>query len=87
MLIIDTRTPLEFHRSHIEGAINLPLQLFEADKLPPQLLDISKDHTILLYDMSGERANQAVQCLVHHGFSQVTNGVNQQYVEKLLNIT
>ncbi len=83
-LIIDTREPEEFDQSHVEGALNLSAMRFMTGAIPEELCDISKDQQIILYCRSGQRSNTVMQILKSHGFTNLTNGINQQQVEQKL---
>jgi rhodanese-related sulfurtransferase len=83
-LIIDTREEVEFAEGHVDGAINIPPAEFMTGKLPAQLADLPKDADIILYCRSGSRSNLVGYMLQQFGFSNLTNGVNQGHVEKLL---
>lgn len=66
--IVDIREPHEFERSHIKGALHLPLsQLRErADELP-------KDRPLYLHCRSGQRSYNAALALQQMGFKTVYN--------------
>jgi NADPH-dependent 2,4-dienoyl-CoA reductase/sulfur reductase-like enzyme/rhodanese-related sulfurtransferase len=67
-LLLDVRTLNEFERSHLKGAINIPVDelRFELDSLP-------RDRRIAVYCRSGFRAHLALRILKGHGFSDVVN--------------
>jgi rhodanese-related sulfurtransferase len=74
--IIDVRDPPEFVISHIEQAVNIPL-----DKLAAQTasLEKHKSNPILIACQSGTRAASAGKILTKAGFNQVfviTGGMN-----------
>lgn len=79
-VIIDVREPEEFAFSHVEGAHNIPLSSIGANQ--PVLASLSSDSTIVVYCNSGARAGAAVAQLKAMGYTNVTNGVNQQSIEK-----
>jgi rhodanese-related sulfurtransferase len=64
--ILDVRTPAEFETSHIDGSVNVPLDVL-TDHSPKvaQRLDQSRD--IVLVCRSGQRAAQAQQRLQREG--------------------
>ena len=69
-LFVDVRNEGEYNRSHIKGAILIPLKEIEVnlDKIP-------KDKIIVVY-CSGkgcEKSSKAAKILVHNGYSQVFN--------------
>lgn len=76
MKIIDVREPSEFEESHVEGALNIPL-----GDVMKRLDEIPKDEDVVVYCNSGGRAGVAVQGLGTMGYSNITNGVNQEQVE------
>lgn len=79
-LIIDVREPSEYSTGHVEGAINIPpSELLAGAKA---LKDYPKDTPIILYCRSGSRSQVAINLLQQQGFSNLTNGINQQNVEK-----
>ena len=54
-LLVDVREPDEFAQGHIPGAINLPLSVFSADKVPhPQ------GKTVVLQCAGGKRSGMAL---------------------------
>lgn len=83
-IIIDTREPSEFARSHVEGAINIPPADFMSGAFKATLKDVAKDTPIVLYCISGARSNTCSMFLKDAGFTNVTNGINQHQVEKRL---
>ena len=83
-LIIDTREPQEFARSHVEGAVNISVMEFASGTLPEALLDVSKDTPITLYCLSGQRSNTCSMILRGHCFTNLTNGVNEGRVRQML---
>lgn len=62
--IIDVRTVEEYKEGHIEGAINLPLDIIHN-------IDISKDNKIIVYCRSGRRSNLAAIELIGLGYETV----------------
>lgn len=81
-IIIDVREPDEYASGHVDGAINIPpSKLLEG---ADQLKDIAKDTPLILYCRSGSRSQVAIHLLEQQGFTDMTNGVNQQNVEKNL---
>lgn len=78
-IIIDVREAHEYAEGHVSGAINIPpMQLMAGAK---QLDDVSKDTPIVVYCRSGSRSNVAMQILKQQGFTDITNGINQQQTE------
>ncbi len=62
--IIDVRTPGEYKKGHIKGAINLPLDNIEN-------IDISMENKIIVYCQSGRRSNLAAIELIKLGYENV----------------
>lgn len=83
-LIIDTREPEEYQRSHVAGAINIPPADFMSGAFKEALKDVATDTPIILYCISGARSNTCSMFLKDAGFTNVTNGINQHQVEKRL---
>jgi rhodanese-related sulfurtransferase len=69
-LIVDVRTPEEFHGGAYPGAINIPLDELhmKIDKLG------NKSRDITLYCASGARSAYAQRGLMQMGFTNVKNG-------------
>lgn len=71
ILVIDVRTPAEFQSGHIAGAINIPLDVFEAGRIPNT---VPADETPkLLYCRSGRRSGIAAEILAKAGYKNVFN--------------
>lgn len=67
-IILDVRTPAEYHSGHIPGAVNLPNEtIFDEDI--PELPD--KDQLILVYCRSGNRSKQASAKLAALGYTNI----------------
>lgn len=83
-VVIDTREPFEYAQSHVDGAINIsPTQFMNGD-FENLLADVSKDTPIILYCRSGARSNTCSHILSQAGYTNLTNGVNEHHVRKLL---
>lgn len=69
--IIDVRSEDEFKEGHIEGAINIPLDILEN-------IDIPKEKKIIVYCHSGRRSNLAANTLKKLGYENVFDmgGIN-----------
>jgi len=67
-VFIDVRDVFAFEKSHIESAINIPLEV-----LPQQINSIPKDRTVIVYDETGKKGHQALRTLLGAGFEDVTN--------------
>jgi rhodanese-related sulfurtransferase len=67
-LILDVRTPGEYHSGHIPGAINLP-----HSALPQRLAELAsaRDQEVVVYCEVGARASVAQAILRRAGFSTV----------------
>lgn len=83
-IIIDTREPVEYNDSHVDGAINIPPAMFMQAELPPQLATLAKDQEIIVYCRSGARSNTVSHILQSAGFTNIINGVNEGRVRVLL---
>ena len=68
-VLLDVRTPQEYAERHIEGSINIPLQVLGAslDKLP------DKNAAIFVHCLSGGRSSVALSFLQRCGYTNVTN--------------
>lgn len=76
--VIDVREEDEFLAGHYRGALNIPLSTIPDN---PKLGELSKDAPIVLYCRSGGRSERALQMLKSQGYSNLTNGINQQMLE------
>lgn len=83
-IIIDTREAFEYTAGHVDGAINIPPMEFMSGDVPAALKDTPTDTPIILYCRTGSRSNVVANILQQHGFTNITNGINQGHVEKLL---
>ena len=70
-VLIDVRTEKEFHKSHIPGAINVPLDIIHT-RIEKIVNDTNEN--ITLYCRSGRRSELARIILTKLGYSNVTNG-------------
>lgn len=66
--LLDVRTPEEFERGAIPGAINLDIR---SSEFKEQLEDLDKDKPVILYCQSGFRSNKAAGILLSMGFTKV----------------
>lgn len=67
--LVDVRTPEEFARGHIEGAVNIPVSDIEA-----RLGELGdKQGPIVLYCRSGARSARVKSLLESKGFTSVVN--------------
>lgn len=67
-LWIDVRDVFAFEKSHVEGAVNIPLEI-----LPSKLDEIPQNKLIFVYDQTGKKGHQALRTLVGAGFTNVFN--------------
>lgn len=80
IIIIDVREPFEFAQGHVEGAINIPPQQLMTGA--PALAHTAKDTPLVVYCRSGSRSAVAKNILSSLGFTNITNGINQDHVRK-----
>jgi len=80
--IIDVRTPAEFAAGHVEGAINMPLEVVGAQI--SSLSGLKKDSAIVLYCRSGRRSEVARATLEKQGYTNVVNAGSREALEKNL---
>lgn len=79
-IIIDVREPEEFAKSHVNNAINIPpLELMKGSEY---INGLDKDTPMILYCVSGSRSNVAIGLLKQQGFTNLTNGINADHVNK-----
>ena len=67
-VFVDVRDIFAFEKSHIEGAIHLPLEL-----LSQQIKSIPTGRAIFVYDDNGKKGHQALRTLIGAGYTNVTN--------------
>ncbi|MDF2520964.1 MAG: CoA-disulfide reductase [Clostridia bacterium] len=67
-LWIDVRDVFAFEKSHVEGAVNIPLEI-----LPSKLNEIPQNKLIFVYDQTGKKGHQALRTLLGAGFTNVFN--------------
>jgi NADPH-dependent 2,4-dienoyl-CoA reductase/sulfur reductase-like enzyme/rhodanese-related sulfurtransferase len=67
-VLLDVRTLSEFSRSHLAGAINIPV-----DELRFELDSVPRDRRIAVYCRVGFRGHLALRILKANGFSDVVN--------------
>jgi rhodanese-related sulfurtransferase len=83
-LIIDARGKDEYNMSHVNGAININAEMLSGSNLPAALQDISKETEVIVYCRSGMRSGSLIKMLQARGFTNVTNGIHQKQVEKMI---
>jgi len=67
-VFVDVRDVFAFGKSHIKGAIHLPLEL-----LLQQINSIPANRPVIIYDETGKKGHQALRTLLGAGFKDVTN--------------
>ena len=67
-VFVDVRDVFAFEKSHIKGAIHLPLEI-----LARQTNAIPAHRPIIVYDETGKRGHLALRTLIGAGFKDVTN--------------
>jgi len=68
-ILLDVRGEDEYNDVRAEGAIHWPLARLRADDIP----DIPVESKVYVYCASGERAEEAKDILIEHGFPEVIN--------------
>ncbi|NLL63081.1 MAG: FAD-dependent oxidoreductase [Ruminococcaceae bacterium] len=66
--IIDVREKGEYERSHLKGAVNIPLSQFRQ-----RMNEIPKDKPVYLHCRSAQRSYNAVRALQGNGYTEVYN--------------
>jgi len=67
-VFVDVRDVFAFEKSHVKGAVHLPLEL-----LPQQMKAIPANRPVIVYDETGKKGHQALRTLLGAGFKDVTN--------------
>ena len=70
IVVLDVRTPSEYEREHLEGAVNLDNN---AGIFRERASRLDRDQTYLVYCQSGTRSAHAADVMVELGFSSVYN--------------
>lgn len=65
---IDVRDVFAFDKAHVEGAVNIPLEI-----LPSKLNEIPQSKLIIVYDQTGKKGHQALRTLFGAGITNVIN--------------
>ncbi len=76
-IILDVRTSLEFHDGHIEGALNIDVNL---PSFSEELEQLDRNATYLVYCRTGNRSRTALRIMDDLGFTRVyhlTNGITE----------
>lgn len=66
--LLDVRTPSEYEKGHVDGAINANIN---NDDFKNQISSLAKDKPVIVYCLSGPRANAAAKQLRNAGFNNV----------------
>lgn len=83
-IIIDTRSKAEYVSGHVKGAINISPDKFMSGGVPAELSNVDKNEQIILYCLSGSRSNVVMHIMSSMGFTNLTNGINKDRVERVL---
>jgi NADPH-dependent 2,4-dienoyl-CoA reductase/sulfur reductase-like enzyme/rhodanese-related sulfurtransferase len=67
-VFLDVRDVFAFNKSHVRGALNLPLEV-----LSQQINVIPANRMVIVYDETGKKGHQALRTLLGAGFKDVTN--------------
>jgi len=68
VFLLDVRTPEEYQKAHLEGAVLIPVS-----QLENRLNEIPKKKRILVYCAVGSRSGAAARILAGKGYSEVYN--------------
>ncbi len=68
-VLLDVRTPQEFHQGHVPGSLNIPLQ--ELNRITAAVPDPTTP--LFVYCQSGGRSSQAAAALQRAGYTTVKN--------------
>ncbi|MCB9798258.1 rhodanese-like domain-containing protein [Candidatus Nomurabacteria bacterium] len=71
LIILDVRTPDEFVRGHIEGAVNI--DYFSDDFQDKLVCTLDKESKLLVCCGSGRRSREAMDILKELGYSNLQN--------------
>ncbi len=66
LVILDVRTVSEYESGHLEGAVNIPVEV-----LSGRLSELNPDDELLVYCRTGNRSTTAVGVLRENGFDRV----------------
>ena len=67
-IFVDVRDVFAFEKSHIKGAVHIPLEL-----LSEQINSIPANRSVIVYDETGKKGHQALRTMLGAGFKDVTN--------------
>ena len=71
-IVVDVRSTAEFQMGHVEGALNIPVEMISPQNIAP--LNNDQNQTIIVYCASGMRSAYARTMLIQLGFTNVING-------------
>lgn len=79
-LMVDVRTPSEYEHGHIKNAVNIPLH-----KITKDIKNFAPDKgkTIVVYCLSGSRADIAERKLKQLGYKNIINAGKYRDLKKL----
>ncbi len=80
-VILDVRSKEEYNSGHIQGSINMPLQVLNATTMAK----LKKDKAIITCCASGMRSASAKSILTSNGFTRVYNGGGWASLQHKLN--
>jgi len=71
LLVIDARTPKEYRKAHIKGAINIPLKSLKKNAA---LLDAAKDAKLIFYcnGIKCGKSSKAAKIAIERGYKDVS---------------
>ncbi len=69
ILLVDVRTPEEYQKGHIPGAMNIPVETPQliTEKIP------DKNATVFVYCLSGHRSQRACELFADMGYGNLTD--------------
>ncbi len=67
-VFVDVRDIFAYEKSHIEGAIHLPLEI-----ISQQINKLPSDRLVVVYDETGKKGHQALRTLIGAGLKDVIN--------------
>jgi rhodanese-related sulfurtransferase len=78
--LVDVRTPDEFSKGSVEGAVNIPLK-----DVGKRLSKFEDKENIIVFCQSGMRSGRAKKVLEQNGFEDVINGRSPKNIERAKN--
>ncbi|SEF77338.1 Rhodanese-related sulfurtransferase [Halpernia humi] len=76
--LVDVRTPEEFAKGSINGAVNIPL-----DEIPNRISEFKGKKNIVTFCVTGRRSGEAIKILKENGITDVTSGIGVENLKKL----